>query len=398
MFSRTGFPVRENQEITNMRNYIRLLALCLLFAAVSCEKGGDPPSSEPEPINPPVVPGETEYKGLDEYFGVNMSGGEFGGVYPGKIGTHYGYPTARDLDYFKDKGLKLIRFPFRWERIQLELNGPLNTVDLNLMKTFVAAAEEREMPLILDMHNFGRRSFDGGATDVVIGEGPQLTGEHLAEVWGRLAEEFKDYKNIRGYDIMNEPHGMSKTEPWFTIAQKVIYAIRRVDTETPIIISGDGYSSALRWTELSDNLRNLDDPSNKLIYQAHVYFDKNQGGTYGSYVNGEFVPSTYAAEGADPQTGVNRVKPFVEWLVRYNKVGFVGEYGIPDDAADLENWGKVLENMLSYMRDMGVPGTYWSAGPRWGTYRLAVQPSDNYTVDRPQMRFLEKYLRTNPKK
>ena len=79
-------------------------------------------------------------------------------------------------------------------------------------------------------------------------------------------------------------------------------------------------------------------------------------------------------------------------------MGIVGEYGIPDDAADLDKWGLVLENMLSYMSEMGVPGTYWSAGPRWGNYRLAVQTTANYTVERPQMQFLEKYLRTNPNK
>ena len=41
-----------------------------------------------------------------------------------------------------------------------------------------------------------------------------------------------------------------------------------------------------------------------------------------------------------------------------------------------------------------MPGTYWSAGPRWGDYKLAVQPSNNYTVDRPQMAVLEKYTVT----
>ena len=30
------------------------------------------------------------------YYGVNLSGAEFGGVYPGIDGTHYGYPTYKD--------------------------------------------------------------------------------------------------------------------------------------------------------------------------------------------------------------------------------------------------------------------------------------------------------------
>lgn len=64
------------------------------------------------------------------YFGVNLSGAEFGNVYPGVDGTHYGYPTEKDLDYFKAKGLYLVRFPFRWERIQPTMNGELNATEL----------------------------------------------------------------------------------------------------------------------------------------------------------------------------------------------------------------------------------------------------------------------------
>lgn len=33
---------------------------------------------------------------------MNLSGAEFGGIYPGIDGTHYGYPTYKGLDYFKE--------------------------------------------------------------------------------------------------------------------------------------------------------------------------------------------------------------------------------------------------------------------------------------------------------
>ena len=280
-------------------------------------------------------------------FGVNMSGGEFGGVYPGELGVHYGYPTAKDLDYFKEQGLMLIRFPFRWERLQPELYGELNDRDLALMKEFVQAANDREMPIFIDMHNFGRRSLDGGKTHVVIGEGPELTADHLADAWERLAVAFKDY-GLWGYDIMNEPHDMSSNESWFSIAQKVIDRIRTVDRTTPIIISGDSWSSGARWLQYSDSLRLLKDPSNKLIFQCHQYFDHDSAGSYGSRdENGVFIPSTYEAEQATPQTGVERIRPFVEWLRKYDLKGIVGEYGIPDDDP---RWNVVLENMLRYMQ------------------------------------------------
>ena len=166
------------------------------------------------------------------------------------------------------------------------------------------------------------------------------------------------------------------------IAQVVIDAIREVDTETPIIVCGDSFSSARFWVEYSDNLRTLVDPSDNLIFQAHLYFDKDYSGQY---------LNSYDADGITANTGVERAKYFVEWLKRYNKRGLLGEYGVPDDDP---RWLETLENLLIYLRDNGVPGTYWSAGPRWGDYKLAVQPSNNYTVDRPQMSVLEKYTVT----
>ena len=162
-----------------------------------------------------------------EYFGVNMSGAEFGNVYPGVDGTHYGYPTKKDLEYFKEKGLRMIRFPFRWERIQSEMNGPLITTELAKMKEFVQAAEDLNMKVLLDRHTI--------------------------------------------------------------LPYKTTFAV---------------------------------------FFQP---FDKR------------------------PQTS---------------------------------------HTALKYLQENGVNGTYWSAGPRWGDYKLAVQPTDNYTVDRPQLETLLKYKTT----
>ncbi|RGN51220.1 MULTISPECIES: glycoside hydrolase family 5 protein [unclassified Bacteroides] len=318
------------------------------------------------------------------YFGVNLSGAEFGGIYPGIDGTHYGYPTEKDLDYFKAKGLYLIRFPFRWERIQPAMNGELNTTELEKMKLFVKAAEERNMQILLDMHNFGRYCIYCDGKDsknnqyAIIGNS-RCTIENLCDVWIKLAKEFKDYKNIWGYDIMNEPNAMLKTTPWFNIAQACIDAIRTVDTKTTIVVSGDEFSSAKRWKEVSDNLKDLIDPSNNLIFQAHVYFDHDTSGNYAK---------DYDEDGANIQTGVARLRPFVEWLQENNKRGFVGEYGVPDKDG---RWLDILDAALKYLQDNGVNGTYWSAGPRWGDYPLAIQPTENYTKDRPQMEILLKY-------
>src|SRR5258708_35814161 len=94
---------------------------------------------------------------LPRMYGINLCAAEFGqSTLPGKLGKHYTYPTTQELDYYHRKGLDLIRFPFRWERVQRAINGPLDPEELNRMDAFVAACRQRGMKVILDPHNYAR--------------------------------------------------------------------------------------------------------------------------------------------------------------------------------------------------------------------------------------------------
>lgn len=381
------------KEIMKKGCMLFILMLAIGFTACGKDNNNDGEVKGSEPGK------TTLYKGLSSYFGTNLSGAEFApsdGPDYGIDGQQYGFPTKADMDYFFSKGMKLIRLPFRWERVQPELNGPLGGARnasgktyLEQIKDLVAYAREKRMYVILDMHNFARRGVNG--QNFLIDETPHLTSAHFADVWRKLAVEFKDYRSVWGYDLMNEPHDMGAADRWFNMAQTAINAIREVDSHTPIIIGGDAWSSAMKWPEVSDNLKNLQDPSNKIIYQAHVYYDHDASGVYEKQVDGKTLMTTYDEEGATPQTGVERVTPFVQWLVKNNKQGFIGEYGAPGNDP---RWNTLMDNMLQYLQKHGVPATYWSAGPRWGSYPLSIQPDDNYAADKPQMTVVSKYKKT----
>ena len=56
-------------------------------------------------------------------------------------------------------------------------------------------------------------------------------------------------------------------------------------------------------------------------------------------------------------------------------------------------WLTVLDNFLTALdnaSDVGLSGTYWAAGPWWGSYSLSVEPSGG--ADKPQMSILTKHL------
>lgn len=179
----------------------------------------------------------------------------------------------------------------------------------------------------LNMHNFGRYKIDG--IENIIGS-PSVPTSALRDVWKKLTIELSDFHNIYGLDIMNEPHDMGPYS-WFTAAQETIFAIRQINTEVPIMVQGESYSNAVNWANQNDQLKDLIDPSDKLVYSAHCYFDNDNSGRY------EFG---YDAYGINDQTGVEKVKPFMQWLKLNGKRGFIGEFGVPKN--DIR-WLPVLE-------------------------------------------------------
>lgn len=313
-----------------------------------------------------------------EPFGINLACGDFGSEFPGEYGIHYTYPTDADLVYWQQKGLMLVRLPFRWERMQHSLYGTLSTDDLARVKEFVRAAKDRGMKVLLDMHNYCRR-IDGGKERIIGTE--DLPYEAFGNFWRQMAQEMQEFDNIYGYGLMNEPQGLPEGITWLRIAQTAIDSIRMADTVTPIVVGGYHWSSSRRWQRLSDNLKNLDDPSKNLIFEAHCYFDYDGSGTY---------KFSYEEEEGSPQCGINAVKPFVEWLRKNNLRGLVGEYGIPDNDP---RWEKTLDNFLRYLQKNGVNAIYWASGPWWGDDVMTI-PTYRGGDEKPQVKIISKYKTT----
>lgn len=312
-------------------------------------------------------------------FGINICGAEFEeNKLPGILHQDYAYPSENDIEYFYQQGFQLMTVPFKWERLQNTPGGELNPENIEEIKRVLQYCAPRNIKVILTMHNFGRYRLD--QTDHIVGDN-FVTRNQFTDFWMKMARALKDQKNIYGFEIMSEPHDMGQFD-WFTTAQEAINGIRKIDFNTSIIISGDNYANAENWGQYSDQLKNLSDPANHLIYDAHCYFDKNYSGRY---------QETYENSGADEYTGVMRIMPFVRWLKENNKEGTIGEYGIPDN--DLR-WLKLLDNFLKYLSENNINGCYWAAGSRWNKYPLSVQPIAQ--EDRPQMEILQRYKRTNP--
>ena len=304
--------------------------------------------------------------------GLNIAGGEFGGT----AGTHnreYHYPTLAELQFYKSHGVDLIRVPFRWERVQEALDGPLDLAgDLALIKQVLVNAAALGMDVILDNHNYGR--YKG----VALGAAGGPTAAQFADFWQKMAAELKDYPALLGYDLMNEPHGMPTSTIWKESAQAATDAIRAVDMDRIIYVEGTGWSGAHSWLKFNSDLI-INDPANKIVYQAHQYFDDDNSGTYNE---------TYDGENAYPMVGVDRLEPFVEWLKANNLKGMIGEFGVPSNDP---RWLEVQKNTLDYMQANGLDGTAWGGGTWWGT-TYSMYTAKPGQADSAYMDLLDQYF------
>lgn len=311
---------------------------------------------------------EESGSGID-LVGINMSGANFAPhITPGKVGTNYFYPEKKYFKYYAEKNIRLIRFPFIWERVQHDLHKGINFDQMRLLKRTLDYAAEHDQKIILDMHNYGR--YKGK----LIGS-PEVPYKAYADVWRKLAEEFKGHPALLGYDIMNEPH--STNGLWPGAAQAAVDAIREVDMDTLIFVEGDRWASTFHWRYVNEDFL-IKDPADKIVYEGHLYLDKDFSGRYA------------ADEKVDPMLGIERVRPFVEWLKENNLKGFLGEYGVP---AHSESMLVAMDNLLGFLNENCMPSAYWAGGPGWGEYVLAVEPIDG--KDRPQMDVLQKHISNN---
>lgn len=311
-------------------------------------------------------------------FGVSLCGAEFGTEnLPGLYNKNYIYPNKSEVEYFADKGVSLMQLPFRWERVQHQLYAQLDVQEVARIKNFLNDCANTGVMVVLNMHNFARYKING--QEYIIGSN-EVPVKAFKDVWKKLAIELKNFHNIYGLDIMNEPHDMGNNS-WFTIAQETINTIRQVNKNVVIMIEGESYSNTATWNVHNDNLKNLVDPSDNLVYNAHCYFDNDNSGRYLSSYDESYINS---------QTGIQKVKPFIDWLKENGKRGFVGEFGIPKTDT---RWLPVLDNFLKYLTANNISGSYWAAGQWWKNYPLSLHPIAGN--DQPQMMVYAKYLQNN---
>ena len=243
-----------------------------------------------------------EAQAAPERRGINMSGGDFGtpgpleatstfsNANPGAYNSAYHFDTQQSFSYVASRGVKLVRLPVRWERVQPVLGGALDPAEVQRINDAVNRAYAAGLGVILDIHNYGAYWLSNGSQGVrrAIGSA-EVTVTHFAALWRLLSTAFRSNQGIVGYGLMNEPVGMAGPVAWEQASQAAVTAVRQNGDSKLVLVPGYNWSGAQQWT--SQHPRAWIADAN-VRYEAHHYWDRDSSGAY---------LNSYAAELADAQ-------------------------------------------------------------------------------------------------
>jgi endoglucanase len=310
--------------------------------------------------------------------GVNLASAEFGDKIPGRHGTDYMYPTAEDVAAFSDLGFTCFRIPFRWERLQPSLFGPLEPDELDRLSALVREIAARGITAILDPHNYAHRRLeeDKWTKDHLIGS-TEVPIEAYLDFMVQLAIHFLNEERV-AFGLMNEPYDISP-EGWRDIANSTISAIRAAGASQLLLVPGTAFTGAHSWLDAGNSvLATIRDPLDHFAIEVHQYFDGNSSGTSGEVVSGS--------------CGTERLRAFENWARSTGMRAFLGEFGAPSTRVGLNALSDICQEM-SANPDIWLGWTAWAAGPFWPPdYRFNLNPRPSGET-RAQTALLADYAR-----
>lgn len=286
--------------------------------------------------------------------------------------------TFTDFEQIKSLGCDVVRLPIN---LHFMTNGTpdyqLDPLFLNFLDQVVDWTTELDLHLILDNHTFS-----------VEDDTDPNVGIILEKVWSQMAAHYLNAYDQLYFEVLNEPHGISDAQ-WNAIQQKVVEAIRKVNTKHTIVIGPASWNSY-------NNLKNMpvynDD---KLIYTFHFYDPfvfTHQGASWTEMTDLGGVPFPYAADQmpAFPATlkgtwiesafndykntgTVAEVKRLIDIAVKFgqerNVPLYCGEFGVYDLKSpdpDRTYWYGVVRE---HLEANNIAWTIWDYHGGFGLYR-----------------------------
>jgi endoglucanase len=305
------------------------------------------------------------------------------------------------LAQIKSLGYNLIRLPYSVQSLRAsnvtgvdysigsnqELQGksPLEVMDF-----IIQEAQRQGLLVLLDSHRLN----DQRIPELWYGDG--FTEGDWIDTWTMLATRYKNYSNVIGADLKNEPHGQAswgtnnQATDWRLAAERAGNAILAVNPNWLIVVEGveknvPGQKLANHW--MGANLEGVDrfpvrlSRANKLVYSPHEYGP-------GVFNQPWFSESSF------PKNLSSR------WETGWNYIAskgiapiLIGEFGgrqIDDNSKE----GVWQRQLVDYVRQKNLSFAYWSWNPNSNDTGGILQ-DDWLSVEVPKQDVLQGVLVAN---
>lgn len=278
-------------------------------------------------------------------------------------GISWGVPM--DVSYFsiiKQAGFQAVRLPVRFSDY-VDSNRSdyhLNDAFMKQLDTYVQAARNQHLTIILDMHHF-----------LQIMDDPQGNEACLIAMWKQIAERYKNEPETLVFEILNEPQGNLNSDSWNAILSHVIKAIRAIDQKHFLIVGGADYNSI-------DGLQKLKLPDDDRLIATIHYYEPNDVTFQGDanvdqgvehYENLKNITWT----GTPKETAYldSRLKTAKAWADKQQVPLFIGEFGVNKNApAETRvNWTAAVSKEANALH---IGFGYWEFASNFGIYDLAT--------------------------
>ncbi len=251
-------------------------------------------------------------------------------------------PKAEEyyFDMYKEAGFQLVRIPVRWDNYTGK-TAPykIETAWLDRIEQVVDWGLKRGLFIIINSHhdNWIKESYS------------EENKARFDSIWTQISERFKDKSDSLIFEVLNEPHGMTKANN-DDMHQRIISIIRKTNPTRLIIFQGNNWGGA-------DDLINAQIPDDDYVIGSFHSYDPYKFGLLGE---GE-----WGTEGdiAALETKFKKVK---NWSEANNIAVFLGEFGA-NKKADYNSRMRHYRTYVSFAQKYGFACAAWDDG---GTFRI----------------------------
>jgi hypothetical protein len=251
-------------------------------------------------------------------------------------------PKAEEyyFDLYKDAGFKLVRIPVRWDNYTGKT--PPYKIDTNWLDRIEQVVDwglKRGLFIIVNSHH------DNWIKDDYSEENKA----RFDSIWTQISERFKDKSDSLIFEVLNEPHGMTKANN-DDMHQRIISIIRKTNPTRLIIFQGNNWGSA-------DDLINAQIPDDDYVIGSFHSYDPYKFGLLGE--------GTWGTSG-DITTLENKFKKIKNWSDTNNIAVFLGEFGAVKKA-DYNSRMRHYRTYVSFAQKYGFACSAWDDG---GNFRI----------------------------